>query len=475
MHVAEYAALDATGLSELLRSGQVSVPEVHEAAQRAIAAVNPKLNALVGPPFPQALAFAPDAPFSGVPFALKDIGSHAKGVPQGMGSRLTGAGVVFSDDTDLMARFRAAGLATLCRTSAPEFGFNFSTEPVSNGPTRNPWDDTRSPGGSSGGSAALVAARAVPVAHANDGAGSVRCPAAWCGLVGLKPSRGRTPTGPGESEPILGCGIEFALTRTVRDTAALLDLVAVPGTGERFVLPAPERPYLEEARRDPGRLRIAFSTDPWNGVPVDEAHVQTVRDVARRLDSLGHTVTEARPPIDNEAFDAASVKMWGAVLSHWILGASGLAGVEPTAERLEAVNFAILGYGRTLTALDLLQVQQVINTTTRQVAHWFAGYDVLVTPTMATPAPPLGYLDMQAPLDIHAWWQRMATVGPFTALWNMTGAPALSLPLGMTPSGLPVGVQFVARYLDEATLIRLGAQLEQAMPWSERVPAIHAM
>src|SRR5712691_7183649 len=258
MHFSEYIEYDAVGLAHLIKSGQVSAQEVQQIARQASLAVNPKLNALVEL-FEEPLPHSTTGPFAGVPFAIKDLALHAAGIKIGMGTRLAGDGIVFPHDTDLMARFKQAGLATLGRTATPEFGFNVTTEPISNGPTHNPWNISRSSGGSSGGSAALVAARALPVAHGTDGGGSIRIPAAWCGLVGLKPTRGRTPYGPDSDERLSGLGVEFALTRTVRDAAALLDAVNGPGIGDKYLIAPPLRPYVQEITSAPGRLRIAMA------------------------------------------------------------------------------------------------------------------------------------------------------------------------------------------------------------------------
>src|SRR5437660_1104162 len=269
MHFSEYSEYDAVGLAQLIKSGQVSAQEVQQVARQAILAVNPNLNALVGGLFEEALPSSTSGPFAGVPFAIKDLALHAAGVKIGMGSRLAGEGIVFPHDTNMMARFKQAGLVTLGRTATPEFGFNATTEPLSNGPTRNPWNPSRSTGGSSGGSAALVAARAIPLAHATDGAGSIRIPAAWCGLVGLKTTRGRTPQGPDADERLSGLGVEFALTRTVRDAAALLDAVNGPGLGDKYFAPPPQRPYAEEVGTPPGRVRIAIPAEACSASAAD--------------------------------------------------------------------------------------------------------------------------------------------------------------------------------------------------------------
>jgi amidase len=475
MNLSDYIEYDAIGLAQLISSGQVSAHDVQQAARQAIEAVNPALNALVGELFDQPLSYDANGPFVGVPFAIKDLVLHAQGVPTRLGSRLAGPGIPFPYDTDLMTRFKQAGLATLGRTSSPEFGFNASTEPLSNGPTHNPWDTSRSSGGSSGGSAALVAARALPVAHASDGGGSIRIPSAWCGLVGLKPTRGRTPVGPDYDEPLSGLAIEFAVTRTVRDAAALLDAVNGPGTGDKYEIATPARPYAQEVSTPPGQLRIALTTQAWSGVPVDKEHVQAVESVGRQLVSLGHKVEEASPQLDWETFVASQLPIWTAFLADGAVGLATALGVELGPDVLEAVTLSSVEYGRRLTALDLYAAQRLCNVISRSVAAFFHNYDVLITPTTAQPPPPLGYLNQNDPtLDPRGWFDKVFAVIPFTPLFNVTGQPAMSLPLAQSSAGLPIGIQCVARYGDEATLFRLATQLEQTLPWASRQPQVMA-
>jgi amidase len=473
MKLSEYVEHDAVGLAQLISSGQVSAQEVQQIARQAIEAVNPKLNALVGELFEKPLPYSTDGPFAGLPFLIKDLSLYAEGVPTCMGTRLTGEGIVFPHDTDLMLRFKQAGLAVLGRTTVPEFGFSASTEALASGPTRNPWDTTRSPGGSSGGSAALVAARALPVAHATDGGGSIRIPAAWCGLVGLKPTRGRTPVGPDFDESLLGLAVGFALARTVRDAAALLDVANGPGVGDKYVIAPPARPYAQEVNTPPGQLRVAVTTRAWSGVPVDSEYVQAVEAVSRELSSLGHAVEEASPQIDWDAFLNANITIWTTCLADTALTLARMRGVELGPDVLEAVTLACVEYAQRLTALDVLHAQRLCNITNRTVGAFFRDYDVLVTPTVATPPPELGYLNQNDPtLDPRGWLDKNFALIPFTTLFNVTGLPALSLPLAQSSSGLPIGVQFVARYGDEATLLRLAAQLEQALPWENRRPPL---
>lgn len=473
MRFPEYSEYDAVGLAHLIKSGLISAREVQDLARQALVTINPALNALVGEPFAEPLSCSPAGPFAGVPFAIKDLSLHATGVRTGLGTRLTGEGIIFAHESELMTRFRQAGLVTLGRTATPEFGFNATTEPVCNGPVHNPWDLSRSTGGSSGGSAALVAARAIPLAHGTDGAGSLRIPAAWCGLVGLKPTRGRTPPGPDADERLCGFGIDFALTRTVRDAAALLDAVCGPGIGDKYFAAPPERPYIQEIHMPPERLRIALTTQAWSTASVDQEYANTVLLVGRELAALGHDVAEASPQVDWEYFIEASLPIWTASIAEQARGLAAARGVILGPDVLEAVTLACVEYGCQLTAADLLRALRLSNTITRGVSTFFHSYDILMTPTVAVPPPPLGTLNQNDPgLDPRGWLNRLFELVPFTPLFNMTGQPAISLPLGQTHAGLPIGVQLVARYGDEATLFRLAAQLEQALPWHRRRPPV---
>ena len=473
MRFSEYMEYDAVGLAHLIKSGQVSTQEVQQVARQAILAVNPALNALVGDLFEEPLSASPTGPFAGIPFVIKDLSIHAAGIKTGLGSQLTGEGIVFPHDTELMARYRQAGLMTMGRTATPEFGYNLTTEPVSNGATHNPWNLSRSSGGSSGGSAALVAARAVPVAHGTDGAGSLRIPAAWCGLVGLKPTRGRTPTGPDTDERLSGLGVDFALTRTVRDAGLLLDVASGPGVGDKYFAAPPERPYAQEVGTPPGRLRIAMATQAWSGAPVDKEYADTVSKVCQELVALGHEVEEASPQMDWERFIDANLPIWTASIADSALGLAQARGIDVGPDVLEAVTLASVEYGRRLTAVDLLRALRLCNVITRSASAFFRSYDVLVTPTVAAPPPLLGTINQNEPgLGPRDWLNKLFALIPFTPLFNMTGQPAISLPLGQSSESLPIGVQLVARYGDEATLLRLAAQLEQALPWIHRRPSI---
>ncbi|GAB1689775.1 amidase [Krasilnikovia sp. M28-CT-15] len=465
MHIHEYARYDAVGLRELMAAGEVTAAEVEDAARQALEVANKELNALALPLFDAALAHAPDGVFAGVPFLLKDGGPMAAGVPFAMGSRSL-RGAVAPHDSELMRRFRAAGLATLGVTTVPEMLLNFATESVRYGTTRNPWALDRGVGGSSGGAAALVAAGAVPVAHANDGAGSIRVPASCCGLVGFMPGRGRISCGPDLGEPMFGMASEFALTRSVRDTAHLLDAVHGPGVGDKYTAPPPRRRYAEELTADPGRLRVAVTTTAWSGVPVDPQVAAAAERVARVLEGMGHDVVDASPVVD---WDAAVLAVRAEMMA---IAATFLLGPRPPApELLEAVSRRALAELRDLSALGLLARLDAQNRVSRSVGAFFTGYDLLVTPTLAQLPAPHGTLRYDDPEHTAAGWlDTLFAYGPFTSLFNVTGQPAVSLPLGHSAEQLPIGVQLVAGYGREDRLIRVAARLEEAMPWRDRTP-----
>ncbi len=475
MRVSEYVQYDAVGLADLIRGLEVTPAEVQNAAAEAIDEAQNSLNALARPRFETALSYEGRGPFAGAPFLLKDLVAHANGVPQRAGSRLLGGGVTYPYDTELMSRFRKAGLATMGVTVTPEFGFSAGTEPVTTGPVLNPWDPTRSTGGSSGGSAAMVAAHAVPVAHANDGGGSIRIPAACCGLVGLKPSRGRTSVAPDYADPLMGLGVEFALTRTVRDCAALLDAVHGPAPGERYWLPSPRQRFSTSARQglEGRRLRVALITQRFDGGPVDDECVAAVDAAARMMEQHGHRVETAAPEIDIEAFDDANFAIWCAFLADGAHSASKALGVGLSADTLEATTLACVEHGAALTAMDMFAADRVVNTVTRTMAAFQESYDILLTPTLAVPTWPIGHLNADdASLDARGWYDKIFDAAPFTALFNATGQPAISLPLAISERGWPIGVQAVARYADEATLLALAGDLEEEMPWSHQRPRL---
>jgi amidase len=469
MELHEYASLDAVGLRELIRTGKVSAAEVEAVARDALESAGAELNALTRPLFEPALDHEPGGPLAGVPFVIKDSGPFARGVRFTLGSRGI-RGAVALVDHDLMARFRAAGLVTLGQTTAPELGLSLATESLRYGPTRNPWAPDRGVGGSSGGSAALVAAGAVPLAHGNDGGGSLRVPASCCGLVGLKPSRGRTPCGPYLGEAGFGLVVEFGLARSVRDVAHLLDAVAAPVVGEKYAAPPPARPYPEELRADPGRLRIALTTDAWSGTPVDPQVASVTVTAGGVLEWLGHTVIEASPDLDPDAVVEAA--MLGVVAT----GAAVLRAPRGAdRSQLEGVSRRVLAETEEFTALDVIAAIEAQHRVTRPAGRFFTRHDLLVTPTIGQLPAPHGTLDYDNPdYPVRSWLRRIFEYGPFTAPFNISGHPAISLPLGQSREGLPIGVQLVAGYGREDLLLRVAAQLEQAVPWHDRQPPIFA-
>ncbi|MEJ8632163.1 amidase [Streptomyces sp. MS2.AVA.5] len=476
MDVREYAMQDAVGLAELVRSGNVSAAEVCAAAAEAIETVNPQLNAVVAGPWIEPLSCSANGPFAGVPFALKDLLCHAAGVPSRLGSRLTGGtGVTFPHDTELVARFRKAGLSVIALTSTPEMGYNANTEPVTNGSTRNPWNVHRSAGGSSGGSTALVAAGAIPMAHANDGGGSIRVPAAYNGLVGLKPTRGLVSLAPDYQEALYGFASEFAVTRSVRDCAALLDEVAGWVPGEKYRLQAPPRRYSQEIDRNPAPLRIAVHTDSWAGTEVDPEIALAVNHVARELEGLGHHVECETPVFDWEEFMLAHFRIWAGYVAESVHAISSFSGRAPSRETLEPTVMAGYEYGRALTAIEMGEAFSIVNKISRELGAFHTRYDVLLTPTTNTPPLPLGFLNAgDQSLTHEQWVRRIFDVVSFTPLFNLSGAPAITLPLSTTADGLPIGVQLSADLCGESTLLALAGQLERALPWNQRRPQIHA-
>ncbi len=471
MEAHEYAAQDASGLAELIRTRAVSRAEVEAAARQALEALAPQVNGLAFPPFDAPLRYDPDGVWAGVPFLIKDTGPVAEGTPYSIGSRAA-KGRVATKDTVLMERFRRAGLATLGTTTVPEMMFAFHTESLACGVTRNPYDLDRGVGGSSGGAAALVSAGAVPVAHGSDGAGSVRVPAAWCGLVGLKPSRGRIPTGPDAWDPLLGNGVEFCLTRTVRDCATMLDLVHGASPGDKSDAPAPARAYgdvLHQPFEAP--LHIAVTTDAWSGVPVDREVAETVQAVAGRLEQLGHHVSLASPAIDPDVLlDTLTV-----VSAIWVGALVGSLAPSPDRDGFEAVSLRCYEECRRLDGLDVARAFDAANAVSRSVGELLTRYDLLITPTVAGKPPPHGTYDYDDDrYDVRGWLAAVLEPAPFTAPFNVSGQPAVSLPLGASRDGLPIGVQIVAPYAREDLLLRMAALLEQDMPWRDRRPDVWA-
>jgi amidase len=474
----ELSRLDATAQAELVRSEEVSPVELVEAAIGRIEALNGELNAVIHPLFDKAREAAAgelrDGPFAGVPFLLKDLIAHSAGDPFCEGMRfLRDLGWTEDEDTELVTRFRRAGFVICGKTNTPELGILATTEPEAYGATHNPWDLSRSPGGSSGGSAAAVAAGMVPAAHGNDGGGSIRIPASACGVVGLKPSRGRTTLGPEFGDVNCGLVAEHVLCRSVRDTAAVLDAVHGPAPGDPYAAPPPSRPYLEEVGADPGSLRIGLrSAAPAGQFETHPDCVAAVEEAGRLLASLGHGVEESSPgSLDDPVYMERFIGRWatgiGFDLDYW----ARKTGQEVTPEDVEASTWALAEAARSLTAPDYLSALEYQQRSAREAASWWAsGFDLLLTPTMGEPPTRLGEF---APDPENPTAPLLRSVPPagFTAYWNATGQPAISLPLQWSDDDLPIGVQLVAALGREDLLIRVAAQLEQARPWADRLPA----
>ena len=472
----EFAHLDATAQAELVRKKNVKPIELVDAAIARIERLNPSLNAVITPMFESARAAAkrrlPEGLFRGVPFLLKDLIAEAKGVRFAEGTAFSRE-FVSPADSELVRRHRRAGLIIIGKTNNPELGIMPTTEPRRFGASHNPWDPHRTTGGSSGGSAAAVAARLVPMAHGNDGGGSIRIPASCCGIFGLKPTRGRNTLAPTYGDFMNGLVCEHALTISVRDSAALLDATAGPAIGEPYFAPPPPRPFRKEVGAPPGRLRIGFTAAAATGAPVHEACVKAVRDTARLCQELGHRVTEAVFEVDGAAATQAFIMVWFASFAWEVELMARKYGRKPTPEEFEPVTWALREAGAKFSAVDYIFGVQYLQQVSRQIAGMFEKYDVVLTPTLAEPPLPLQSF-VGPPENPLLGFMRAATFVPFTPICNITGQPAMSVPLSWTPEGLPVGSHFMGRYGDEATLFRLAAQLEKARPWALRRPPVSA-
>jgi Asp-tRNA(Asn)/Glu-tRNA(Gln) amidotransferase A subunit family amidase len=471
MNEADYMAQDAIGLAGLIAGGQVSAAEALEAALARSAKVNPALNAITMDLSERARREA-NGPLggrlAGVPFLLKDLGPALAGTPTTNSSKLY-LDDIAETDSPQTALYKAAGLVIFGKTNTPELGLEPVTEPAMFGPTRNPWDLTRTSGGSSGGAAAAVAAGIVPAAHASDGGGSIRIPAACCGLFGLKPSRGRVSYAP-KDEGWGGFSCSHVVSWSVRDSAALLDIAGQPQPGDPYWTPPPARPFLASAGEDPGRLRIAFTTGAFAAEGIDPECAEAVRAAARLCEDLGHHVEEAHPPIDRAALAAAGVVISASVAAD--LDAVAARRGRPIAEDdVEPVTWASYQRGRTISASLYIQSLRAAHGLGRAVAGFFETCDILICATLGAPAVPLGHLTGDRS-DPDGYARRLFAFMPNTQAFNITGQPAASLPLAMSRGGLPIGVQFVARQAEDALLLSLAGQLERAAPWAGRRPSI---
>jgi amidase len=464
--------LDATAQADLVRSGQISAQELATAAIARIESVDGELNAVIHRRFDEALAEIraglPGGPFTGVPFLIKDLFADSAGDPAHNGNRaLRDAGWRAKADSWLIARYRRAGFSFLGRTNTPEFGLVPVTEPHAYGPTRNPFDTSRSPGGSSGGSAAAVAAGMVAVAHASDGGGSIRIPASMCGLVGLKPSRGRSTLGPDGDES--GLSVQHVVARSVRDTAALLDVGQGAGVGDMVIAPVPRRPYVEELTAHPNSLRIGVLAHNPAGVLHPDC-VAAVGAAAGLLESLGHRMAEEYPTIDPES-GRRFMARWAVNTRLRVLGLGAQLGRDVGPDDVEPLTWAMASTAAGMSAVDLGQATAAGARFTRQLSAWWEDHDLLLTSTLGEPPPLVGELEPPAG-DPFATQAHTASLVPFTTHFNVSGQPAISLPLHVNDAGLPIGIQLVAAYGREDLLIAVAAQLEQAAPWAHRRPAI---
>lgn len=491
MRADEYIRHDATALAALIASGEVHREEVFEAALERIASLNPELNAVVAERYERARAELSGliGPFAGVPFLVKDMVQNIAGMPTTNSSKLL-ATHVWDQDTELVTRYRRAGLSLLGRTNTPELGLMGVTEPRLRGPCRNPWSPDHTPGGSSGGAASAVAARMVPVAHAGDGGGSIRIPASACGLVGLKPTRARIPMGPLIAERWAGQVVEHVVCRSVRDCAALLDATHGSVDGAPYVAPPPERPFLDEVGAPTGTLRIGWSDQAIFGSETHPEAVAAVEHTVGLLESLGHSCVRIHPTIDRHELARTYLIIVASAVAAGVRDISALTGRAPTPGDFETETWAMRTVGERLPAGLLMQCIERARRTGILLAPLFQQVDVFVTPTAAFPPVRVGSLAlgraerlavaalsavpsrrlMLATLDHLAEASLSRT--PNTMLFNMSGHPAMSVPLHWTAGGLPLGTQLVGRFGDEATLLRLAAQLEEAQPWADRIPPL---
>ncbi|MGH7121648.1 MAG: amidase [Acetobacteraceae bacterium] len=474
VRLAEYAKHDGLELAALIRSGQVTAKEVLQAAFAAIDRLNPALNAVTLVMREQAeaalAAGLPNGPYTGVPFLLKDLSPTAAGVPTSGGSRFFG-GVTKPYDTELVRRWRRAGLVMAGKTNTPELGSSGSTEPVATGPTHNPWKVGYSPGGSSGGSAAAVAAGIVPAAHASDGGGSIRGPASCCGLVGLKPTRGRNTLAPDRGEAWQGFVAEHVVSRSVRDSAALLDATSGYCPGDPHVAPPPARPFLEEVGTPPGRLCIGVALQAAAGTKFHPDAAAAVAHAARLLEDLGHEVEEASPAYDAALLLDAFMTFFATGVGHAIEEHAAATGKTPSVDLIERNNLWLWEKSKRIGCTDYLRAIAKVNTTSRQFAQFFATHDLWLTPTMAEPPPPHGYLHADVD-DVPEFFRRLWQFNPISWAYNANGHPAITLPLYWNEAGLPVGVMLGGRFGDDGLLFRVAGQLEEAASWRGRYPPV---
>jgi amidase len=458
-----FAAHDALAVADLIRTRKLGAQEVLEATRANLSRLNESLNAITD--FYDDAPPTADGPFHGVPYVIKQLMADCAGHPTTVGSKFFARTPVAAGDSAAVARMRRAGLVIVGRTNTSEFGLAPTTEPAFGGPTLSPWRNDLSPGGSSGGSAAIVAARGLPMGHATDGGGSIRIPASLCGLFGLKPSRGRISLAP-IGETLAGAGAQHCVSISVRDSAALLDATAGSEPGDPYSAPSPSGTFLEATQRVPAKLRVAFMRKPVNGEALDPVLVRAIERTARLLEELGHQVEEASPQYDAAALDAAFWRVMSA--NTWTNIQVRAAGRVPGLDDLEPVTRLYAERGRAVTADEYIRCVQTFHRTGRALGAFFEKHDVLLSTTIARTSLPLGSVRMDG--SAEQFERAVAPMTPFTAVCNATGVPAMSVPIEWTDDGLPIGMHFVARYGAEETLYALAAQLEQARPWRDRRP-----
>jgi amidase len=470
----DYSNYDGVGLAALVRKGEVTPAELAEAAIERIEKHNPRLNAVVYKGYDDARKWAaaelPNGPFRGVPFLIKDLGMPVAGWPRSYGSKFARS-VVDTADGDLTARYKASGVVALGKTNTPEYGITGTTESAFLGPCRNPWNPKHISGGSSGGSASAVAAGIVPMAHASDGLGSIRIPAACCGLVGMKVTRDRNPNGQDDTAYAMGFTVDHVVSRTVRDSAAMLDATGTPRADAPFAAPPKERPYVEEIEKSPGKLKIAWSSETPSGRPIDPQVQAALERTADLLKRLGHEVVEKGMGLDYRALYAARAPVSGANFAADMGRLIAQLGREPDEDELEPLTWASLRGGRKVTGEMAFRGWQDLRVLNRKTLAFFEDWDVYLSPVMGTPVPEVGYMDPVAlePKEVN---RRQGGVFPYTPPFNFSGQPSLSLPLEVDDQGLPIGMMFSGRFADEATLFRLAAQLEKEAPWKARRPQV---
>jgi amidase len=472
----DVGSLDAIAQAELVRRKEVRPSELVDAAIERIERLNPSLNAVITPMYDYAREAArgpiPDGPFAGVPFLLKDFIAEAAGVRFAEGVAFL-RNYIPAADSELVRRYKQAGLLIVGKTNLPALALGATTEPQLFGPTHNPWDLSRTPGGSSGGSAAAVAARLVPMAHGNDAGGSIRNPASCCGVFGLKPTRARNPLGPHYGDLFSGLVTEHVLTVSVRDSAGLLDATSGPDLGDPYRCPPPARPFVQEVGAPPRPLRIGFTSQTPLGTPVHADCVTALQEAAALCEDLGHEVTEAAPTFNAEPLFQSYATLVASGFAWAIEDWARRTGRKPTAEAFEPFVWALADRGRQITAPAYLLALQDLQREARSIARFFVEHDLWLTPTLGEPPVPLGTFAFSAE-DPFAMRRRIRIFDPFTYTSNATGQPAMSVPLYWNEDNLPVGTHFVGRFGDEATLFRLAGQLEAARPWAGRRPPVSA-